>query len=454
LNAPVPIPDPALLRCPRCAGELRTAASPWSCAACGARYPLVDGIPWLLPEAGLALVEWRARGRALLAHLSGQAADYRDALGRSTRASTRARLALLATACDDHARRLRALLAPIGPDEPALSEATWQALQGRDAAAGGGIAAHFANVHRDWAWGDGENAAALDDVRGALAGHVAGRTLVLGAGAGRLAYDLHRACTPAATIATDVNPLLLAVARRMYAGETLELHEFPVAPRDVASHAPLRRLAAPQPAPPGLALVAADLRALPFAPAAFDTVLTPWLVDVVDFDLDQTVAAVNRLLRPGGRWICTGTLFFEQRAAEHSPATEEVRELVEEGGFRIEHWTERRQSYLASPASRHARLEDVVAFAACKVGEAPPVHRDPRPAWAVDPALPIALLPSVNARTLALRVEGYIASLVDGRRSLNDIAAQLAADRLMPADEAVGLVRAFLLRLYGAAPQR
>lgn len=420
--------------------------------ACGARHPLVDGIPWLLPEAGLALVEWRARAQALHAHLVGQAAEYGDALRRSVRAATRGRLELLTAACDDHARRLRALLAPLGLDAPALSEATWQALQGREAVARAGITAYFANLHRDWSWGDDENQAALADVRDALADHEPGRLLVLGSGAGRLAWDVHHALAPTATVAADVNPLLLAVARRMYAGETLELYEFPVAPRDAASHAVLRRLAAPRPAAPGLALVAADLRRLPFAAAAFDTVLTPWLVDVIDCDLDQTVAAVNRLLRPGGLWICTGTLFFEKHAAEHAHATEEVRQVAGEGGFHIERWSERRQRYLASPASRHARLEDVVAFAARKAAEATRVMREPRPPWAIDPTLPIPLLPAVSARTLALRVEGYIASLVDGRRSLDDIARQLAADRLLPAGEAVGLVRAFVLRLHGAAP--
>jgi ubiquinone/menaquinone biosynthesis C-methylase UbiE/uncharacterized protein YbaR (Trm112 family) len=454
VNAPAPHLDTALLQCPRCAGVLRAAASRFSCANCAAIFPVIDDVPWLLPEAGLALVEWRSRTQALLAHLAEQAAAYRDALRRSSRASTLARLELLAAACDDHARRLRALLAPLGLDDPAPSPATLQALQGPESVAGGNVAAYFANVHRDWAWGEEENDAALADVRDAMAGHAPGRVLVVGVGAGRLAYDLHCAFGPAATVAADVNPLLLAVARRMYAGGTLELHEFPVAPRDRASQALLRRLAAPRPAPAGLALVAADLRQLPFAPGGFDTVLTPWLVDVAELDFDATVAIVNRLLRPGGRWICTGTLFFEQRAAEHSHSTEEVREVVGEGGFRIERWSERRQPYLASPASRHARLEDVVAFAACKEREAAPIRRDSMPAWASDPTRPIALLPAVTARTLALRVEGYIASLVDGRRSLDDIARQLAADRLLPADEAVGLARAFLLRLHGAAPNR
>ena len=96
----------------------------------------------------------------------------------------------------------------------------------------------------------------------------------------------------------------------MFAGERLELYEFPVAPRDLASHALLRTLAAPRRAREGLHCVFADANSPPFAAGAFDTVVTPWLVDVIDADLAALAAVVNRLLAPGGRWLCTGTLFF------------------------------------------------------------------------------------------------------------------------------------------------
>ena len=42
-------------------------------------------------------------------------------------------------------------------------------------------------------------------------------------------------CMPAGdsplTVATDFNPLLLIVAREMFAGRAVELYEFPIAPR-------------------------------------------------------------------------------------------------------------------------------------------------------------------------------------------------------------------------------
>ena len=269
-------------------------------------------MPWLLPAPDLALAEWRGRLHAMTTHLKRQAAQYRAALRPDvTRPTTRNRLKLLAMACSDHARRLQALLAPLETEAEPAAAATYAALAPVVATAQG-LASYYPNVHRDWVWGEEENQAALAAVRSALGSVRPERLLVLGCGAGRLPYDLHAILHPTATIAVDINPLLMAVARRMYAAERVDLYEFPIAPRDLASHALLRTLTAPARAEPGLHLVFGDAKQPPFAPGSFDTVVTPWLVDVVDTDLESLAAIVNSLLAPGGRWVCTGTLFFQQ----------------------------------------------------------------------------------------------------------------------------------------------
>lgn len=440
------------LRCPRCEATLEGEAT-LACAGCGARYPCIDGIPWLAPEPAQTLSEWRGRMQAMNVHLKRQAAGYRAALRPEiTRSSTRNRLKLLAMACSDHARRLQALLAPLEADATAAVPATYSALA--PAVAGSqGLASYYANVHRDWCWGDAENQAACESVRAALGDTNPERLLVLGSGAGRLAYDLHAALRPAATVALDLNPLLLAVARRMYAGERIDLYEFPVAPRDLASHALLRTLTAPARAEPGLQLVLGDAKQPPFGRGTFDTILTPWLVDVVDTDLVQLAATVNSLLAPGGRWICTGTLFFQQADPAHAYSSEEVAEIVAAAGFDVPALVASRQPYLASPASRHARSEEVVTFAVRKQRDAELPVRAQLP-WLADERHAVPLAPAVADHVLALRVRGYVASLVDGQRSIEDIAARLVQERLLPPTEATGIVRDYLLRLHEEADLR
>jgi hypothetical protein len=111
--------------------------------------------------------------------------------------------------------------------------------------------------------------------------------------------------------------------------------------------------------------------------------------------------------------------------------------------------------YLCSPASRHGRLETVVTFAATRLESVPDPGAPRRlPAWLQQTDLPVPLLPELHGRQLELRVLSYVASLVDGRRSIRDVARVLVEQRLMTAEEAEPAVREFLARLYDEARAR
>jgi len=443
-----------LLCCPRCRGPL-TDSGALSCATCATAYPRVDGLPWLFAEPVQALGEWRARIHGSLAGLDVQAQRYRAALGDDvTRAGTRTRLKLLAAACSDHARRLRSLLAPVLGGADAAAPEVYSAL-GMSLPAGQGLVGYYANLHRDWCWGDAENAAACRIVDAALGPEPPGRTLLLGVGAGRLAYDLLRGRRPQPLVAADVNPLFLCAVQRLFAGERLELYEFPLAPRSSDTHAILRTLQAPQPAGAGCHLVFADASRAPFACGAFDTVITPWLIDVIDEDFATFAMRVNGWLRPGGRWISTGSLAFASEDPARRYALEEVVEIVTTAGFSGIEPREEQVPYLCSPASRHGRIETVVTFAGIKRESAPdpgPPRRVPE--WLQRADVPVPLLPDLQGRQLELRVLSYVASLVDGQRSIRDLARVLVEQRLMTVEEAEPAVRAFLARLHEEARAR
>jgi len=443
-----------LLCCPRCRGPLTRAAA-LSCGACAVEYPEIAGMPWLFADPALALGEWRARIHGFLAGLEAQASRYRIALGGDvTRASTRTRLKLLSAACGDHARRLRALLAPLGIEGGAAAPELYGAL-GMTLPTGQGLTGYYANLHRDWCWGDAENEATFGIVDAALGGDAPGRTLLLGLGAGRLAYDLLLRRRPDPLVAVDLNPLFLCAVQRLFAGERLHLYEFPLAPRDIDSHAILRALQAPSPAPVGWHFLFADASQGPFSAGAFDTVITPWLIDVVDEDLATFARRVNGWLRPGGRWVNTGSLSFSSDDPARRYALEEVVEIVDAAGFAGTVPREEQVPYLCSPASRHGRIETVVTFAAVK-RDAVPAPAPPRraPEWLQRTDLPVPLLPEVQGRQLELRVLSYVASLVDGRRSIRDVARVLVEQRLMTPGEAEPTVRGFLARLHDEARSR
>ncbi len=148
----------------------------------------------------------------------------------------------------------------------------------------------------------------------------------------------------------------------------------------------------------------------------------------------------------------SGSLFFQHDDPARCYSTDELPDLLQAAGFVDVELREEGVPYLASPASRHGRVERLVTFSAVMGSrvDPPPPHRN-APDWLRREDVPVPLLPQVESEVLAMRVHSYVASLVDGRRTLRDIADVLVRERLMSADESLPMVRAFLERLFAEA---
>ena len=447
MTAPAPLL--AMLACPRCDQPLAQAPDGLRCAGCRTDFPSIDSIPWLFAEPNAALGEWRGRLHFALQRSEREAKHLRAALERGDlRAPTRARIQTLADATEDHGRRLRALLAPLEIERQTADVETYLALRTRPPT-DQGLTTYYANVHRDWAWGDVENDESLRIVASALAGAALGNTLVLGAGAGRLAYDLHMRCAPTSTVALDFNPLLMLLAQRMARGERVELYEFPIAPRTAADHAVLRTLAAPAPAREALHFVLADAHRPPFRRGSFDTVVTPWLVDILPERFETLCARINILLAPGGRWLNFGSLSFHVPDAAARYGLDECAAAIEDNGFASPVVSEHELPYLCSPASRHGRRERVVAWNAAKRQDLKKVPRhEALPDWLVRGAEPVPLTESFRMQAISTRIHAFMMSMIDGRRSIKDMAKLMAEQHLMTEAEAEPAIRSFLIKMY------
>ena len=439
----------ALLACPRCDRALEVADDTWRCAGCRVEFPNVDGIPWIFAEPDAALSEWRGRFQFALAKLDHERGELTVALQqKELSALTRRRLERLAEAKRDHGARLRALLGALGIDAPAANHETYLALRTR-LPTDQGLTTYYSNVHRDWAWGEEENAASYAIVAQRLGPKPPGKVLVLGVGAGRLAYDIHQQSDAALTVALDFNPLLLVIAERMTRGESLELYEFPLAPLDVEHQAVLRTLRAPAPARAGLHYVLADAHRPPFAKESFDTVITPWLVDILPEPFGEFAARVNTLLAADGRWINFGSLSFHSADPTRWLTREECAEIIAATGFAAPELAETTIPYMCSPASRHGRRERVLSWTAAKTRNAKKIPRhEALPDWLVRGKDPVPLLDSFRTQATATRIHAFIMSLIDGRRSVSDMAQLLEQQRLMTRDEAEPAIRSFLIKMY------
>lgn len=438
-----------LLACPRTGEALLRDADGLSNHGGQLRFPQLGEIPALFAEPEATLGEWQDRLHLVLAQLEQHAARLGEATGRKDLApAARARLAALREATLAYREQLADLLAPLALHQRRATVATHLALRTR-LPPEASLTGYYANVHRDWAWGDEENEASLSLLRQVADGQPLGRTVVLGAGAGRLAWDVHQQLAPELTLALDFNPLLVLLLARLARGERLALYEFPIAPRRAQDQAVLRELATPSATRPGFHPLLGDALRPPLRAGAFDTVITPWLIDVLPDDPRTQMARINSLLAPGGRWLNLGSLNFNFADPALSFSLEETLELASQAGFTQPGVVQADLPYMCSPASRHGRREGVVAFAATKLRavKAPPRHQA-LPDWLVTGREPVPMLAGFRDQAMATRIHLFIMEMIDGRRSLRDMAELMERQRLMTREEAESSLRNFMLRLF------
>ncbi len=139
-------------------------------------------------------------------------------------------------------------------------------------------------------------------------------------------------------------------------------------------------------------LILGDALRAPFPGQSFDTIVTPWLIDIINDDLPVLAARINKLLTENGRWVNFGSLAFStpERARRYSP--EETKAIVAEAGFSDPYVSQNTIPYMCSPASRHGRQEKVFSFSAYKERDAEkPARYKALPDWIVTGNEPVPL---------------------------------------------------------------
>ncbi len=447
----------ARLACPRCdKTPLQSRDDALHCSACKVDFPMLDGMPWLFAEPQAALGEWRGRMQFSLQKISNEIDSLKKDLGNEKLlAQTRERVERYERALVQHQQMLQELLQPLDVASLTGNYQTYLALRTR-LPTDQGLNTYYANIHRDWSWGDEENRASLEQIQNVLQGKTAlGNVLVLGAGAGRLAYDLHQQLDCESTVAMDFNPLLMLVAQQVTAGETLELYEFPIAPLGLEDDAVLRTLSAPEPVRDGFHLVLGDALRPPFPSGSFDTVVTPWLIDIITEDLPILAARINGLLADNGRWLNFGSLAFSSPDRSRRYSAEETVAIVAQQGFSEPFMAQQTIPYMCSPASRHGRQENVLSFSASKEKNAQkPDRYQALPEWIVTGKEPVPLSQSFRTQAMTTQIYTFIMSLIDGKRSIKDMALVLEQQKLMSRAEAEPAIRTFLTKMYDDAQKQ
>ncbi|MEP6652973.1 MAG: methyltransferase domain-containing protein [Myxococcales bacterium] len=453
-------PDVALVCC-RCGrGALTLAGDGFLCGACGVHYPLVGGIPCLVPDPPLYRIGWHARITEYVNAVEGRLREIaaereQDDLPRRTRE----RLLRVSAGLDNQRRAVESLLGPLVTDAGQFPSSPFPATA--DPGAPLAVLQHYENIFRDWAWGAAETKGQRELVQRMLTAAASGAEVgpaetlaVYGSGAGRLAADLHDALATRQTFGLDLNPLPLIVGDQLSRGVTLDLPEFPVAPRTADQVVVSHRLAATA-LRPGLTYLFADAMQPPFAAQSIDVVVSSWFIDAVGTDFGTTAAAINRVLKPGGLWLNLGPLRFTGSMGGQL-SIEEVLESLPDAGFALLATGSEDVPYFRSPYTGSSRVETVYWYSARKTGAPMPAAAggparggDGAPPWLSDPTQPVPMMPQLAQIHRSSVFTIGVLSMIDGTRSLQDIAAKLAQSWNAEPAAVQNHLRAFFGSLFG-----
>ena len=331
---------------------------------------------------------------------------------------------------------------------------------------------HVHNLYRDWGWPsdpDGENERALGLVEAVLHERSLGRTLVLGAGGCRLAYDLHRRAGATDTLAVDIDPLALTVARTVILGGSVALREANAEIDEMEGVAKMWTLAARHGALDDgrFEFLIADGLEPPLEPGMFDTVVTPWFIDLIPPDVRDLMSTIHRLLKPSGRWVNVGPLRYTSDLPVPRRFTrEEVFDLAARAGFYVEDWRADSQPYLVSQVepARQGRVGARVrchqtgerGTGRCGVGGFCERIDDVGgpPAWLMFNHLSIPMFDGQSSAAGNDPIRQAVVGAIDGTRTLADLAA-IVASRTgrtdVPLPEIRDAVRRYLAEIHPAA---
>jgi uncharacterized protein YbaR (Trm112 family) len=409
--------------CPECRAPMDVRAPTIRCPSCARVYPRVGAIPVLLKQPDEWLAMWRLQ-IGLLEHQGPEKllAEQAELRAPGILPLTVSRCLAMVEAGGGEAKDVVRLLDPLIPrDVPPMDDFAVKSIESP--------LRRLQHLCRDWGWDGGknrENDDILSTVGNVIGEGPLGRVLVLGSGACRLAYDLHRRFGATETVALDVDPLLLAGAHEVVRGGTVQLTESFISVHELAGTGRTWDLAAPfGPLDEKVFhFLLADGLAPPFADESFDTVVTPWFIDIVPLDLRDFLGTLRSIVKPGGRWINIGPLLYLRDTPLSRRFTrEEIFELAARAGFGIRKWKTDSGLHFVAPSNGRGFLEWLMAFEALK--GTPPQDREAPPSWLILPFLPVPTFPGHETFLHDNALVTAIVRALDGRRSIDDLALAL-----------------------------
>ena len=232
------LPPEHLLACPRCQADVSSGldVDQQHCQACDTYFFDLAGVPCWFPFGIEQKLIWQH-------HLAvaKQMAEQNQQIMQDTMATpyllqaSHQRIQKIAQAGENSFSVIESMMQTAG-----LEASLSPMLSPQDA---GVMNKYFSLLHRDWSWQQMREKPQLDEnmqqlqllsevVEATFEKQPIGNTLVIGGGAGRLAFEFHKKFQPVSTTVLDFNPVLVQAGFQiLHQQQTIELvdtHQFPV----------------------------------------------------------------------------------------------------------------------------------------------------------------------------------------------------------------------------------
>ena len=131
---------------------------------------------------------------------------------------------------------------------------------------------------------------------------------------------------------------------------------------------------------------------------------------------------------------------------------DDLPDLAGASGFDVLHQGDHELPYLQSPLNRGKRYELVHTLIAQRTEAKVNTEAEPvMPSWLHHPTEIVPLSEEFRTQLTTTRIHAFIMGLIDGKRSIDDMAKVLEEQRLMPQQQGVAAVRQFLSTMHQEA---
>ena len=321
--------------CPQChSKQFKQSTTQWECLSCATTFPvLFDTIPVLMLRAKEHISQTYLQFRQYLLEEKQKQKQLQEAIKNDS--FRKENLSLLVHAIQHNNNLIESLKEQL--TKHLLAPADMIEYLHQQPATPLQYATNFDYLRRDWS-GFPEGELELKQIKDGLEEALeivkpkVSKALVLGAGMGRIAYDLTTSVEQ--VIAIDQSISMAAWYQKI---SQTDLPFYEVNPKN-AQHftdrvRPLTASMSDKSRVDNLSFCIGDALALPMAEQSADAIISAYFTDVTP--LEKLLPEVNRVLRPGGAFIHFGPLQYHFSDLSKMLSYEEVKAFFEKNNFAI-----------------------------------------------------------------------------------------------------------------------